>query len=285
MRLGVVLTVCLASCSSPRHDARFSSHVVNTWQESPGWSKEQKLFALNSVAAAGVAVYGLGFWDYGGSQFNTIDEGWFGQDTQYGGADKLGHAFAGHVAATAFASTYESWGYDRDLANLYGGLSGFGTLALIEVGDAFSKNGFSYEDLVMDAVGVTFGYLRRKYRTLGSMLDFRVEYFPSKSVQHGEKTDLSTDYSGLKYLLALKLEGFEAVESSSLRYLELHLGYYTRGFALGDQRFYSSKDREIYVGIGFNVSRLFRESGLDGWGTLFNYYQVPYTYVPSNSKW
>ncbi len=39
-----------------------------------------------------------------------------------------------------------------------------------------------------------------------------------------------TDYSGQRYLLALKLSGFERFSRTPLRLVELHAGYYARGF-------------------------------------------------------
>jgi hypothetical protein len=53
--------------------------------------RERKALIMNSAVAGAVAAYGLRFWDYGGVTFRTKNEGWFGRNTTYGGADKLGH--------------------------------------------------------------------------------------------------------------------------------------------------------------------------------------------------
>jgi len=247
-----------------------------------GWSKETKALALNGTLAVAVAAYGTGFWDYGGKTFTTADEGWFGEDTAYGGADKMGHAYTAYLATLGLSSIYESWGYERSKADAFGALSTFGALALVEVGDAYSKNGFSSEDIVMDAAGVLFGYARRRSPTLERFFDFRVQYVPSRAVTEGGRMDILTDYSGFKYVLAFKLEGFERLQPEWLKYIEIHLGYYTRGYLAADQPFFDSQSRHLYVAVGFNLARLFRKVGQKTLGTIFTYYQAPYTYVSND---
>jgi len=45
--------------------------------------------------AATVGIYGMNSWweDGFSGSFRTADEGWFGQNTYAGGADKAGHAY------------------------------------------------------------------------------------------------------------------------------------------------------------------------------------------------
>ncbi|MCI0636365.1 MAG: YfiM family protein, partial [Actinobacteria bacterium] len=239
-----------------------------------------KLIAVNAATTAVILAYGFQFWDYGGANFQTIDEGWFGQNTSYGGADKLGHAYSSYLAALGFASLYESWGYERPKADLYGAISSMSAFTLVEVGDAFSKNGFSWEDLVADGAGVAFAYWRRQVPAVGRFVDFRVEYIPSETFINGDHSDIVSDYSGFKYLLAFKLDGIEKLSKTPLGWLELQVGYYTRGFATGDSDYYDEKTRNLYFAVGINVSRLLSKLGLRGVGKVFEYYQAPYTYVP-----
>jgi len=243
-------------------------------------SKEDKVILLNGAMAAAVLAYGFEFWDYGGTSFSFKDEGWFGQHTDYGGADKLGHAYAAYLTAIGLGKLYEHWGYDRETADRMGFWSSFGAFTLIEVGDAMSKYGFSLQDLVFDAAGAGLGYLRRRHPKLGTILDFRIEYIPSKSFTSGGHTDIWTDYSGYKYLLALKLEGIGNLGRTPLGWVELQAGYYTRGYVTSDAAYFSDKTRTFYVAIGLNVSRLFKKIKLKPIGTFFEYYQAPYTYVP-----
>ena len=244
-----------------------------------GWSKERKALLLNVAVIGTVATYGLVNWDYGTASFQTVNEGWFGKRTSFGGADKVGHAYSAHLAAVGFASLYEGWGYERERADRYGAYTALGGFTLIEIGDGLSKNGFSYEDLIVDSTGIAFCYLRRRYPEIGRYVDFRAEYFPSEAVTKGGRKDIATDYSGFKWLLALKLGGFERLEDTWMQYLEFHVGYYTRGFLNADRPYYDDKSRHLYAGIGFNLSRLFRKKGYGKTATFLNFYQVPYTYL------
>ena len=39
-------------------------------------------------------------------------------------------------------------------------------------------------------------------------------------------------------------------------------------------------ERDLYIGIGINLSNIFRQRGYKKVSTFLNYYQVPYTYLP-----
>ncbi len=97
------------------------------------------------------------------------------------------------------------------------------------------------------------------------------------------KTDVTTDYDRHKYLLAFKLDGFDTFRDTPLRYLELHLGYYARGYDQYDGLPWQVDERfrTVYVGVGLNVGRLLKPL----WDTQrFNYIQMPYTYAPYNHR-
>ena len=279
----VLLAACLGvGCASMREDGLPppSPEAERPAAESTGWTKEQKFLAVNGAAALAIAAYGFQFWDYGETNFQVIDEGWFGQNTSYGGADKLGHAYSSYLFTLGFASLYEGWGYERSQADLLGAISSMTAFTLIEVGDGFSKNGYSWEDVAVDAAGVAFGYWRRRVPAVGRLVDFRAEYIPSETFLEGEHSDIVTDYSGFKYLLAFKLDGIEKLSRTPLGWFELQVGYYTRGFATGDDEFFDEKKRKAYVAIGLNVPRILSKLGLRKLGKFFEFYQAPYTYVP-----
>jgi hypothetical protein len=247
------------------------------------WPREKKVVALNLAAVGTIAAIGGISWEYGSSSFHIRNEGWFEHDSKYGGADKMGHAFAGYALATIYNHIYKKWGYSEDQALLYGALSSWGQMTLIEVGDSFSgRYGFSWEDDVMDAGGAVFACLRQKYPQLKEMIDYRLEWFPSSNFRQGDQSDPFTDYSGQKYLLAFKPDGFLKTNNFFLKALEMHLGYYTRGY--DEENDSSSHRRYTYVGIGLNVTYLLDQlTGHDAW-KIFDYLQMPYTYVSSSSE-
>lgn len=235
-------------------------------------AKEDKALAMNLGVAGFITLWGVAQWDYFQSSPRWDSEGWFGRNTPEGGADKTGHAYSGYLLTHVFASRYRAWGYDNDKASLYGSLSSFGVQTFMEVGDSFSgKYGFSPEDFIANAVGSGIGYLTWRYPSLAEKIDLRMEYKPDF-----KETDVFTDYSHQKILLALKLGGFEPFREGPLSYLELHLGYFSRGYQDQDP---GNDRREAYVGIALNLSRLFRQHGFKKTATVLNYYQPPYTYL------
>ncbi len=232
-------------------------------------TKEEKLLYSNLAIAGAITAWGFANWDYGDRSPRAKNEGWFGRNTKEGGADKLGHAYSSYAFTHALAWLYEEWGYESTEAAGFGALSALGVQTFMELGDSFSRFGLSYEDLVMNAVGTAFGFVSLRYPEISRKLDFRIEYAPAF-----DTADVFTDYEHQKYLLALKLDGFETLERSPLGYLELQLGYYTRGYSDPAP---ALTERNVYVGVGLNLSRIFRELGWKKTATVLRYYQPPYT--------
>jgi hypothetical protein len=241
------------------------------------WSKEDKALALNIGIGATVLGWGFANWDYGSGGPRFQDEGWFDRETTEGGADKLGHLYTAYLFSHLFAGQYERWDFSKDEAIRWGALSSLGVTGLIEVGDAFSdRYGFSYQDMLFNTLGVAAGYLLWSYPELSRKIDLRVEYNPFLS--GGWEWDITTDYNRLSYLIAFKAEGFDFIENPYLKYLELHVGFRARNYAAySDHPDVDMRKQFLYVGIGLNLSKLLRPY-LDV--PVFNYLQMPYTYVP-----
>ncbi len=242
-----------------------------------GWDRGDKALALNAAVVAGFTAYGIAFWEHGESDPKVYHEGWFGADTLHGGMDKLGHAYTNLVGATIFSEIYEDFGYDPRPAAWMGGASMFGTTLLMEVGDSFSPaHGFSPEDVVFNALGSSWSVLRREVPALARLVDFRLEYWPSSAVTSGAGEDFSTDYAGQRYLLAFKGSAFSRdLNLPALRFLELHLGYYARGFEPTDRA--GPPERTLYFGFGFNLGEVFDWAFSHRAGGVFTFYQPPYT--------
>ena len=247
------------------------------------WPREKKVIALNMGAGGMIVGLGMASWDYGSSSFHSREEGWFGHGNRYGGADKFGHVFGTYSLATVYNNVYKRWGYSDKEAVLGGVLSGWSQMTLAEIGDGFSASqGFSWEDEAMNTVGAAVAYLRYRYASLKDKVDFRMEWLPSPSFRDGERHDPFTDYSGQKYLLAFKADGFLKTENPLLKALELHLGYCTRGYASNDDLHFSGKHRFGSIGIGFNVTYLLTKLTGHRAAGIFDYIQVPYTYISTS---
>ncbi|MEA2111220.1 MAG: DUF2279 domain-containing protein [Campylobacterota bacterium] len=240
-------------------------------------SKEEKLVYTNAAIASGVLIWGFTQWGYGEEKFHFDDEGWFGKETSNGGSDKLGHFYTNYLVTRILAPIYENWGYSNTNAGLYAALTaGITSGVLIELGDGFSEHGFSKEDFIADVLGAAAGYFWYINPALAEKIDFRVEYAPS--LNSDNTTDFTTDYEHMKHLLAVKANGFETFQNSYMQYLELHIGYYTRDFN-HDTMPIEDRKRYLYAGVGLNLSKLLRPH-IGKYATIFNYYQMPYTYVP-----
>jgi len=245
------------------------------------WSRERRTWALNLGIVGGIAAYGLSTWNWGETGFRASSEGWFGRGTRHGGADKLGHAFTGAVATAATASLYRHWGYDPGQAARLGAFSGLLLTSAVELGDGFSPDhGFSWEDQVVNIVGVGLEYLRLRHPALRERVQFRWEYFPSPAVRHGRHADLTTDYSGSRYLLAFPLRAWGA-DDSALQWFEVLVGYGTRGFGEDDRAFFARGTRHPFVGVGLHLPGILDRLGTPrGVRRSFEHLQVPWTALP-----
>lgn len=232
-------------------------------------TKEDKALYLNIGANVTLIAYGMQNWryDFLGTKPHAVSEGWFDKDTEHGGADKFGHAYVGHVLSHAYASSFKAWGYSHDEAALLGFYSSLIYTTTMEIGDSFSKYGFSHEDMVANFLGASFGYYSFKYPSFAKKFDYRVEYKMNKNSNFG---GFVTDYENIKYILAVKAEGF--TKNPYLEYLELYFGYNVRGYEEAP----FIKKREKFVGAGINFAKLFNFK-------LFNYYQIRKSYPTTNS--
>jgi len=208
-----------------------------------------------------VGAYGAAKWWQDGftGDFRTQNEGWFGQNTSSGGADKLGHAFSAYVGTRLVAQAFEALGNEPEPARRLAAWSTLGVMIGIEVLDGYSKQyRFSGEDALMNVVGVGLGYLMERNRELDNLLDFRLLYRKSDS----SSFDPAGDYSGQTYLLVAKASGIPALRSNNvLRYFELAVGYGTRGYQgpPGVER-----ERNVYFGVSLNLSEVLAQTVFRG---------------------
>lgn len=240
------------------------------WSSQP---KEMKMLYTNLSAAVGISIWGLSTWDYNSDGFHTANEGWFEQDSKYGGADKCGHFWATYTFADALTGLYKSWGYSSKKASIYAALSSWSVQAFMEAGDATSKSqGFSWSDVAMNTIGALTSVLMESYPGLDRKIDFRVEYVFNVPVK-----GIFDDYSNQYYSAVLKLDGFDTLKNTLLKYVELHGGYFTRGYDTDEKGV-----RSLYAGITLNLSRIFSQRGFERTSKVLEYIQIPYT-VPKVS--
>jgi len=239
--------------------------------------RRRKAWRTNLYALGGITAYGIAKWEYGQRKFNFASEGWFEEDTSEGGADKLGHFYTTYGLSHLFAWRYRAWGYTDAEANLYGTLSSLGFQTFMEFGDGFSSFGASSQDMMANLAGAGAGYLLGKKPELARKFSIRMEYVPDFSGSF----DVLTDYGNQKYLLAIKADGFNFVSNPLLKYLELQVGYYARGYEEFNPRFEDTRSRTLFFGIGINVSKILQRKYKT---RVLDYVQLPYTAVRSKHK-
>lgn len=251
MKLFVCICVCAWGLAAQAQETvpAADPHVWQAWKEdieSTRWE--------TGATLAGVTVLGLYSWDWGSSKrFRWNPEGWFGENTGSGGADKLGHAFTSYTMTNVLADRLIRQGRSPERSALSAALTTQAIMMYVELFDAYSDDhGFSREDVAMNLLGTGLAYARLVRPELRDRLDFRMAYSPSDL--KGFKP--LSDYEGQKYLMALKLGGFDGLRNTPLRFIEIHAGYYARGFSASARARGDDRTRSSYFGLGLNLNEL-----------------------------
>lgn len=215
-------------------------------------------------------------------------EGYFGKNTYAGGADKLGHFYASYVEFRTMVSLYELIGVKHDNALLLSGLAIFLLSTGVEMIDAFTPYGFSYEDVVFNSFGLGLGYVTEKYPKIDSLIGYRLGYFPSSTYLEMEKGTglvkkyirLINDYSGMIFFLDFKFTGMgERISNSALKYFLFGLNYNSIDYSpSGD-----NKQRNLGFHVGLNVPVILKSIfNKNNWAvrsssTFAKFYAFPFT--------
>ena len=248
------------------------------------WSARYETLGLFAT----ITAIGIANWEWGSSGFHFNGEGWFGEDTGSGGMDKLGHAYTTYLMTDFLTDAIQDRSSDSRGGEITAALLSISLTTYVEVFDGYSgDHGFSYEDLLMDVLGAGFSVVRNKVPGLREKIDFRFQYLPSPDSSFNP----FGDYEGQKYLIAVKLAGFDELKETPLRRVELHGGYYARGFSDKARRAGEPRDQEFYVGLGLNLGELLFGEGphrdhrfSKAARTTLGYVQLPYTYLSSDGN-
>jgi hypothetical protein len=218
---------------------------------------ERRNRRLLTIGTTAVVLYGASHWWSDGfeTRFKTEREGWLGRGTQYGGIDKIGHAFSNYAGVRILAPLLEGIGNSPDRALWLAAGTTVGAFSLIEILDGLSKaQRFSPEDFVFNVLGTAAGIAMERSPRLDALIDVRFGY--RRDPRYSDGFDFFGDYEGQRYFLVFKAEGVPALSARPwLRYAELSVGYGIRGFR-AMPGFAPVRERETYVGISINLSRL-----------------------------
>jgi hypothetical protein len=283
-----------ASNSAAGHDPKSGAYPLKRAGGGPyrvaTFRRETKAVRWEVVgAAAAITATRIGRLVKRGPTFTFKNEGWFGKSTDSLGMDKIHHAFKTYVIADVLQGLIRKRSGNAESGPesgsksgvISGALIGLGLMTYGELYDGLTKgHGWSNEDMVAHMAGAGFAVLRNSVPGLREKIDFRMLTMPTF---RGDQTDLTNLLAQRKYLFAAQLSGFKTFERSPLRFVELHLGYYGRGFTEKDRALGLPLRRRLYFGVGINLQQLFPKKPKS---TVFrlskgalDYFQLPYTSI------
>jgi hypothetical protein len=231
-------------------------------------------------------LYGVTTWGWElGEGFTWNPETFRGRHAVHGGADKYGHLYSAYVLKRLASFFFRASGSSAMVGNVEGVL--FSELIMLgsEIGDGFSPDyGFDPYDFLFNNIGILIAFILDCSPTLDRIFSVQFEYVPSREMREDfdwdKNHDLPTDYGGTKYILTTKLAGIPYVSLTPLRYVNVDIAYYARGF---DQRFRRMKTKNVHLGISFNYAIAFGDILPVGYTsssiqTFFNYIHLPWDY-------
>ena len=193
--------------------------------------------------------------------FHTRAEGWFDPDTYAGGADKTSHFVGSYIGFRAAEKANRALGNrDRTARALaFANVSLMGVL--IEIGDAKTLYGFSWEDVAADLAGTLTGVVVSALK-LEDTVGFRIGTVPySKPIDPGDR---SGSYSREIYAGDLRLAGFlprVGLAPGPARYFLLSVTYAVRGYQSLPP---SQRERLLGIEVGLNLAEVARALGVSG---------------------
>lgn len=266
MILLVSTMLIVASFSSSAHHDQFDAYELETGKsDQPRVRRDipnifESMWIVNwELLAIGGVITGIGLknWDWGSSNsFRRNDEGWFSKSTGSGGMDKLGHGFTAYAISEGlrYQMLHSEYYYDHQTAALHAALFSAAFMTYIEIFDGYSEDhGFAKEDMIANAAGIGFSYLRGVFPKLEEIGDYRIQYWPSGH----DGINIFGDYEGQNFRLVFKPAGLDFLKNSIVRYLEFHIGYEATGFDRGAGFNDTDRRRKIFLGLGLNFDELF----------------------------
>jgi hypothetical protein len=233
------------------------------------------------------------------------DEGWFGDKTYAGGADKFGHAWGAYVFSRLGTKLLRETGWPEREASVISATASMVAFTLVEVKDGYYYEGSS-SDLTGDAVGTALSLLMDNWPALDAALDYRVQWTPSigyrrmcsqKGITSSGCLDFVEDYSGERFMFAYKPRSIRAVRESDgplryLQYVDPVLGFQSHDYKpLPEATDTVPRRQEIFIGVSLDLQAFFDDvlghstsraaritRGITH--TVFEYANLPFTSSP-----
>ena len=187
--------------------------------------------ALTAVALAGSAFNA--FDEKPRYPWHYTNEGWFGQDTYAGGADKASHFVSYYAVARLMKEAYRGAGMSDSSAILLATGTSIAAGFATEIGDGTNKYGFSWQDIIADSFGAAAGYAVMKTKT-EDLVGFRFGLVPAPDPNAG---GLGKDYSEEIYTADFKIAGLGRrmrFNAGPAKFFLLSLTYGSKGYPYSD---------------------------------------------------
>jgi hypothetical protein len=195
-------------------------------------------------------------------RFAFHDEGWFGEDTYAGGADKLGHLWGNYAMTRGVSRLLRYGGWDRRGSVLVSAGLSLTFFAVSEIKDGYKvEYGFSSGDMIANTAGVALGMLFEFAPPLDRRFDLRMSYLPSDEYLARLKDqgpfNTPEDYSGQTVLVAYHLGSIPGVRRHLgwAQYLDLSIGYRARNYLpLPDDG--ADRSQDLFAGVSLDVQAM-----------------------------
>ncbi|HEY5949524.1 MAG TPA: DUF2279 domain-containing protein [Kofleriaceae bacterium] len=209
-------------------------------------------------------------------------DGWFGVNTYAGGADKLGHAWATMTLARGGTALLDKGGWKRWHAALISAAMSELLFFGVEVKDYYYYE-FSPGDFTFNTLGALSAVALDLSPRLDELIDFRVEWWPSKQFRYNltnadspcakhtpgqpscSRLNVAEDYSGETYLLALHLGAIRPLRDMKYgtwsKFVDVAVGFETRNYKppptlLMEQEPEVVRRQTLFLGVTFNAQGL-----------------------------
>lgn len=203
--------------------------------------------------------------------FRVGGDGYFGAGTYAGGADKLGHAWSSHAMSRVTSEILMWGGWAPWKAGLIASSMTLGLFTAFEVKDGYYTE-FSPGDAIFDAVGAGLNVAMLAYPPLDALVDFRVQYFPSREYRalvggrlppqdpdtpHQVSLNFVEDYSGQRYLVAFHLGALRGLRHRTwARLLDVAVGYEAQGYKPDGMDPALRRTQHVFLGVSVNMQGL-----------------------------
>ena len=257
--LGVVVALALrAPAARAQEEAAPPAEVIH--EEEPTWTTG-KIASAGGLAAfyTALTVWAYFAWYHDKPRhltFQVNGDGAFGVDTYAGGADKLGHFWSNLMISRGTTELLIAGGWRPLPASLISSGLSLAFFTFVEVKDGYYYE-FSTGDMIANAGGAALSALLINQPELDRLIDFRVEYLPTREYRAGFSdgdVNFAEDYSGQTYHLAVHLEGIPALREGRYtrwtRYVDLVGGFQAVNYKPDVDRMES---QHLFLGASLNL--------------------------------